>query len=356
MPARAFTRSLSVAIAGLAGLATLSAAPAVAADAVADFYRSHPLNLSVGSTASSGFTVYARLLSRHYPRHLPGNPTIVIENLPGASGLRHMEFLAAVAPKDGSAIGLMNPAVTIAPMLRPQTAKRSSATLAWLGSANSEVSTCLFWPHSGVTGVADLKKREYVIGSSGGTGSSYYGTRAMREILGFPWRMVSGYQGSPDVMLAGQRGEIDGTCILLTSALKSQYWDQFKKGAFKVILQMPPGNHPDLPGVANTMDIATTDEQRQVLNLIYGSWAYGRPFAAPAETPAPRLAALRQALKATLEDKAFLAEATKIGVSVDYMSPEELARRVAEIQATPEPVVAKVRALIPSAKKAKKKQ
>lgn len=331
--------------------AAITAAAPAAADAVGDFYGARALTLSVGSAAGSGFTVYARLLARHFPNHLPGKPTIVIENRPGASGLRHMEYLVAIAPKDGSAIGLVNPAVTTAPMLRPGTAKHDSGKLAWIGSANSEVSTCLFWPHSGVKGVADLKKREYVIGSSGGTGSSYYGTRAMNTILGFPWKMVSGYQGSSDVMLAGARGEIDGTCILLTGALKSQYWQSYQRGEFKVILQMPPGNDPDLKGVANTIDIATTDEQRQVLNFIYGSWAYGRPFAAPVEIPADRLAALRRALKSTLEDKAFLAEAKRVGVSVDYMSPEELARRVAEIQATPPAVVAKVRALIPSKKK-----
>ena len=344
-------RSHAIALAVPAVLGALALTGAARADAVSDFYAARPLTISVGSAASSGFTLYARLVSRHYGRHLPGKPGMVIENRPGASGLRHMEYLVSVAPRDGSAIGLMNPAVTIAPMLRPKVAKHSSDRLAWIGSANSEVSTCLFWPHSKVNGVADLKTREYIMGSSGGTGSSYYGTRAMATFFGLRWKMVSGYQGSADVMLAGSRGEIDGTCILLTSALKSQYWEQYRKGAFKVILQMPPGNHRDLPGVVNTMDIATTDEQRQILNLIYGSWAYGRPFAAPAETPAPRLDALRKGLKATLEDPAFLAEAKKIGVSVDYMSPEELAKRVAEIQATPKAVVAKVRALIPTKKK-----
>lgn len=329
-------------------------AGAALADPVADFYKGRQLALSVGSAAGSGFTLYARLISRHYTRHIPGGPNIIIENRPGASGLRHMEYLAAVAPKDGSAIGLVNPAVTTAPMLRPGTAKHGTDKLAWIGNANSEVSTCLFWPHSGVNSVADLKKREYVMGSSGGTGSSYYGTRAMKDILGFPWRMVAGYQGSSDVMLAGARGEIDGTCILLIGALKAQYWQNYQRGEFKVILQMPPGHHPDLKGVANTMDLAANAEQRQVLNFIYGSWAYGRPFAAPAEIPADRLAALRKGLKSTLEDKAFLAEARKVGVSVDYMSPEELAKRVAEIQATPPEVVAKVRALAPSGKKKKK--
>ena len=335
----------------LAGVLAVSGASTARADAVADFYKGKQVILSVGSAAGSGFTVYARLLSRHFANHLPGKPNIVIENRPGASGLRHMEYMVTVAPRDGSAIGLLNPAVTTAHMLRPKSAKHTTDKLAWIGNANSEVSTCLFWPHSGVKSVGDLKKREYVLGSSGGTGSSYYGTRAMNTILGFPWRMVSGYQGSSDVMLAGARGEIDGTCILLSGALKAQYWQNYQRGEFKVILQMPPGNHPDLPGVANTMDVAANDEQRQVLNFIYGSWAYGRPFAAPAGIPADRLTALRKTLKVTLEDKAFLAEAARIGVSVNYMSPEELARRVAEIQATPASVVAKVRALIPSKKK-----
>jgi hypothetical protein len=132
--------------------------------------------------------------------------------------------------------------------------------------------------------------------------------------------------------------------------LKAQYWDAYQRGEFRVILQMPPGNDPDLKGVANTIDFATTDEQRQALEFVYGFWAYGRPFAAPAGIPADRLAALRRALKSTLEDKAFVVEAKKVGLDVDYMAPDEIERRVKAIERTPKAVVDKVLALIPASK------
>jgi tripartite-type tricarboxylate transporter receptor subunit TctC len=323
-------------------------APQARADAIADFYKSKPMTLSVGSAAASGFTIYARLISRHMPRHIPGAPTIVIENLPGASGLRHMDHLVTVAPKDGSTIGLLNPSVAAAPLLTPDLAKHRSDKLAWIGSANSEVSTCMFWPHVNVKDIDDLKKRELVIGGSGAAGSSGIGAEALRSIFGFKWKIISGYQGSADIMLAGARKEIDGACILLMSALRAQYWEQFQRGEFKIMLQMPPGNHPDLPGVINTIDLAQNEEQRLALEFIYGYWAFGRPFAAPAGVPADRLQMLRAALKATLEDPQFLAESQKIGVSVDYMDPAELDRRVRAIENTPASVVAKVRALVPA--------
>jgi tripartite-type tricarboxylate transporter receptor subunit TctC len=320
------------------------------ADAIADFYKSKPMVLSVGSAVGSGFTIYARLISRHMPRYIPGAPTIVIENLPGASGLRHMDHLVTVAPKDGSTIGLLNPSVAAAPLLTPELAKHRSDKLAWIGSANSEVSTCMFWPHVNVKDIEDLKTRELVIGGSGAAGSSGIGAEALRSIFGFKWKIISGYQGSADIMIAGARREIDGACILLMSALRAQYWEQFQRGEFKIMLQMPPGNHPDLPGVINTIDLAQNEEQRLALEFIYGYWAFGRPFAAPAGVPADRLQVLRAALKATLEDPQFLADSKKIGVSVDYMGHAELDRRVKAIENTPASVVAKVRALVPAHK------
>lgn len=335
----------------LFGAVLAASAPAIcAADAVEDFYKGRTVKLTVGSAAGSGFTLYARILSRHMPQYIPGAPAIVIENLPGASGLRHMDHLVSVAAKDGSVFGLLNPSVTTAPLMTPDVAKHTSEKVAWIGSANSEVSTCHVYPHAKVESANDLRARELVFGGSGAAGSSGVGAQLLRSMFGFKFRIVSGYQGSADIMLAGARGEIDGACILLSSALKAQYWGGYQKGEFRVILQMPPGNHPDLKGVVNTIDFATSDEQRQALEFVYGFWAYGRPFAAPAEIPADRLAALRKALKATLEDKGFIAEATKVGLDVDYMAPDEIEHRVKAIERTPKDVVAKVLALIPAGK------
>ena len=331
-------------------LGSFSVGASFAQDAVEDFYRGRTVKLTVGSAAGSGFTLYARVLTRHMPQHVPGAPTIVVENLPGASGLRHMDHLVTIAAKDGSVFGLLNPSVTTAPLMTPDAAKHTSEKLAWIGSANSEVSTCHVYPHAKVKSAEDLRSRELVFGGSGAAGSSGIGAQLLRSMFGFKFRIVSGYQGSADIMLAGARGEVDGACILVSSALKAQYWNNFQRGEFNVILQMPPGNDPDLPGVANTIDFATTEEQRQALEFVYGFWAYGRPFAAPAQIPADRLAALRNGLKATLEDPGFLTEAKKVGLDVSYMAPDEIERRVKAIERTPKAVVDKVLALIPSGK------
>ena len=326
---------------------TLNSVTSVA-DSLSDFYKNRTVTISVGSAAGSGFTLYARLIGRHLPKYIPGGPNIVVENLPGAGGLRQMDHLVTVAPKDGSVIGLLNPAVAVAPLLTPEISRHSTDKIAWLGSANSEVSTCIVWPHAKVNDLADLKKRELVLGGSGATGSSGIGAQALKAIFGYPWKIIGGYQGSADIMLAGARGEIDGACILLMSALRAQYWDSFKRGDFKVVLQMPPGNHPDLPGVANTIDLAETDEQREAMEFIYGYWAFGRPFAVPLGVPVERLDMLRTALKGTVEDPGFLADSEKMGVSVDYMAPDILQKRVQSILNTHPDVVSKVRALIPA--------
>ena len=339
-------RNVFGAFAAIAALASGSAR--LMADPLSDFYKTRNVTISVGSAAGSGFTLYARLIARHMPKYIPGSPNMVVENLPGAGGLRQFDHLVTVAAKDGSVIGLLNPAVAVAPLLTPEISRHSTDKVAWLGSANSEVSTCIVWPHAKVKDLADLKKRELVLGGSGTTGSSGIGAQALKAIFGYPWKIIGGYQGSADIMLAGARGEIDGACILLMSAMRAQYWESFKRGDFTVVLQMPPGNHPDLPGVANTIDLAETDEQRQALEFIYGYWAFGRPFAVPLGVPAERLAMLRTALKATVEDQAFLADSEKMGVSVDYMDPDALQKRVAAILNTSPEVVAKVRALVPA--------
>lgn len=325
------------------------AALPVAADPVEDFYKGKNLRLTVGSGPGSGFTIYARLMSRHFARHVPGRPTILVENIPGAGGLRQMDYLVAAAPKDGSTIGLMNPNVATANLLTPDIAKHGPEKLAWIGSANAEVSTCLFWPRAQVNDVADLKTRELAMGAAGPLSSSSHGTLALSKLFGYPWKVVSGYTDSSEVMLAGARGEIDGACILLVSAMQAQYWESFQRGDFKVLLQMPPGNHPSLPKAVNATDLASNDEQRQVIEMIYGHWAFGRPFAAPAGIPQDRLAALRTALKATLADPEFLAEGKKLGLDVDYMTAEQIEAWIAKTQATPASVVDQVKALMPSA-------
>ena len=340
---------LSRAIIGGAILGVLAALPA-AADPVEDFYKGKNLRLTVGSGPGSGFTIYARLMSRHFARHVPGKPTILVENIPGAGGLRQMDYLVAAAPKDGSTIGLMNPNVATANLLTPDIAKHGPEKLAWIGSANAEVSTCLFWPRAKVNDVAELKTRELAMGAAGPLSSSSHGTLALSKLFGYPWKVVSGYTDSSEVMLAGARGEIDGACILLVSAMQAQYWEPFQRGDFKVLLQMPPGNHPSLPKAINATDLASSDEQRQVIEMIYGHWAFGRPFAAPAGIPQDRLAALRTALKATLADPEFLAEGKKLGLDVDYMTAEQIEAWIAKTQATPASVVNQVKALMPGAK------
>jgi tripartite-type tricarboxylate transporter receptor subunit TctC len=299
----------------------------------------------VGYTPGSTFELYLRMVARHLGRHIPGNPTIVVQHMPGAGSLKATAYLAAIAPKDGSVIGIINPVTTIDPMLDPANSKFDSRAFRWLGSVNSEISTCGFWAKD-LKMLADLKRREVVVGSTGPASGSTVDARILGSLAGINFKVVTSYPGLTEVRLAAERGEVDGHCGLQVSAIKSVMWDDFKSGRFFVPVQMALAKHVDLPDVPNAYDLATKDDDRALFRLIFGPWAYGRPMLAPPGTPADRVAALTAALTETLVDPQFVAEAQKINMEIQPMEPATIAKLVDEILRTPAPVVERARGLL----------
>jgi tripartite-type tricarboxylate transporter receptor subunit TctC len=314
-------------------------------DEVAAFYRGRTVQAVVGYTPGSTFELYLRMVARHLGRHIPGNPTIVVQHMPGAGSLKATAYLAAIAPKDGSVIGIINPVTTIDPMLDPANSKFDSRAFLWLGSVNSEISTCGFWAKDLKT-LADLKRREVVVGSTGPASGSTVDAKILGSLTGINFKVVTSYPGLTEVRLAAERGEVDGHCGLQVSAIKSVIWDDFKSGRFFVPVQMALAKHVDLPDVPNAYDLATKDDDRALFRLIFGPWAYGRPMLAPPGTPPDRVAALTVALKETLVDPQFVAEAKKINMEIQPMEPATIAKLVDEILRTPAPVVERARGLL----------
>jgi len=314
-------------------------------DDVAAFYRGRTVQAVVGYTPGSTFELYLRTFARHLGRHIPGNPLIVVQHMPGAGSLKATGYLAGVAPRDGSVIGIINPVTTIEPMIDPANAKFDARTFNWMGSLNSEISTCAFW-NKDLRTLADLKRRTIVVGSTGPASGSTVDARVLGPLAGIDFKVVTGSPGLTEVRLAAERGEVDGHCGLLVSALKTDVWDAFKAGKIAVAVQMGLKKHVELPDVPNAYDLATKEEDRQLFRLIFGPWAFGRPLLAPPETPKDRVQALRKAFNDTVADPAFMEEAKKINMEIQPTAPDAIEKVVDEILRTPEPVIERARVLL----------
>ena len=318
---------------------------AARAQDAAAFYRGKTIQAVVGYTPGSTFELYLRLFVNHLGRHVPGNPNIVIHHMPGAGSLKATGYLASVAPKDGTVIGMPNPVNTIEPLIDPERSKFDPRQFNWLGSLNSEISTCGIWAKD-IKTVDDMKKRQVALGATGPSSGSAVDAKVLSALLGLNFKVVTGYPGLTEVRLASNRGEVDGYCGLLVSSIKTDTAEDLSSGRMKVAIQMGLQKHADLPDVPNAFDLVTKEEDRQLFRLIFGPWTYGRPLMAPPSTPKDRVDVLRAAIKATLADPQFLAETKKINMEIQPVAPEEIQKVVEEIFRTPQPVLERARALL----------
>jgi tripartite-type tricarboxylate transporter receptor subunit TctC len=269
----------------------------------------------------------------------------VVQHPPGAGSLKATNYLATVAAKDGLTFGMPNPVNTIEPLIDPKNSRFDPRTFVWLGSLNSEISTCGFWAKDLRT-LDDLKKREVVVGSTGPASGSTVDARVLGSLAGIKFRVVPGYPTLNDIRLAAERGETDGFCGLLVSALKTDYWEAYKSGKMAVPVQMGLAKHPELPNIPNAYEFVTKEDDRQLFQLIFGPWTYGRPLFVPPGTPPERVAALRSAVVATLKDTGFIAETGKLNLEIQPSSPETIAKLVDQILRTPEPVIERARQVL----------
>ena len=290
------------------------------AQSVADFYKGKNLDLYIGYSVGGGYDLYARLLARHLGKHIPGNPTVLPQNMPGAGSLRLTNWLYGAAAKDGSVIGAISRGTAFDPMLsRPGTAFEA-VKFSWIGSANNEVSICVSSSRSGIAVFDDMKTKEIVVGSAGVSSDDDQFPRVINAVFGTKMRVVSGYPGGNDVVLALERGEVNGRCGWSWSSMKSAQASWLTEHKVHLLAQLALSKHPDLPDVPLITDLAQNDEQRQILRLIFARQGLGRPFVGPPGIPADRLAALRAGFEATMKDPAFLAEADKLKLEVNPLT------------------------------------
>ena len=316
------------------------------AQSAAEFYRGKSIELDIGYSVGGGYDLYARLIARRLGQHVPGNPTVVPKNMEGAGSLRLANYLYAAAPRDGTVIGAISRGAAFDPLLNEQGARFDASKFSWIGSANNEVSVCVALTSSGISKFDDLFAKPLTIGSTGAGDDTYQFPALVNAVLGTKFKIVTGYPGGNDVSLALERGEVQGRCGWSWSSIKTTRLNWVRNNRIIVLVQMSLSKHPDLPDVPLIMDLAKTDEQRQIFKMIFARQTMGRPYAAPPDLPADRLAALRNAFMDTMTDKDFLGEAEQSKFEINPVSGQELEALVKEVYRTPPEVAKKAAASV----------
>jgi tripartite-type tricarboxylate transporter receptor subunit TctC len=325
------------------GLLLVSAATTSArADEVADFYRGKTVNMLIGVGVGGEYDIQARLVARHIGKHIPGNPTVVPQNMTGAGGLRMINFLYGVAAKDGTYIGMIANAFPALQTAGVAGVQFDAGKLQWLGTIAPVVETIATWHSTGIKTIDDVRTRETVIGASARGAITFFYPALMNELIGTRFKIVTGYTGGNQINLAMERGEVEARNNTWSS-WKATKPTWLKDKLITVIIQAGP-RAPDLDA-PSVESMARNPQDRQLIELVMSGTQLGRPFATNAAPP-ERVAALRAAFAATMKDPEFLAEAQKLSFEVDPVLGDKMQSIVVKILATPKDIAAKAKGLL----------
>jgi tripartite-type tricarboxylate transporter receptor subunit TctC len=317
---------------------------AASADSVADFYAGKSVFVIVGSGAGGGYDIYTRALARHWNRHIPGQPALVVQNMPGAGGITMMNHMANIAKADGTVVGAGFANTVIEPVFdKGAVTKYDSRQLNWIGSISPQQNACFTWHTNPVKTLEQARETPVIIATSG-YDISAMSANVVNALLGTKFKIVMGY-ATAETTLAIERGEAEGTCLSSATLIAARPdWIREHKVNWLVVLNNKPD--PTLPGVPYATQFARNDEDRAVLDLISSQLAMGRPFLAPPGVPPDRLQALRASFMETMKDPEFLAEAKKLEMIINPSDHTDMEKMINATYATPEPIVARAKSLI----------
>ena len=322
---------------------------AVAPVRAGDFYAGKTIDLIVGNAPGGGFDIYARTIAQHLTRHIPGNPTVVVKNMPGAGGARAGHYVSAVAPKDGLTIGAIMPGTIMAPLLedKPDTTFDPTKVL-YLGTANTGTYICVTLDRSKTKTFDQALMQKTVMGGIAAGNSVNDIANLIKNMTGAQFDLVAGYKGTVEVALAIERGELDGVCGWNWSSAKSQKPDWITNRRLNFLVQIGLEPNPELTcmGAPEIWSYIKDDERRKVTEIVVSQQAFERPYFAPQGIPAERIAALRAAFAETTGDPQFLTDAGKIGLDISPMSGEKLQQIVEKLYSTPKLVLEQARRAI----------
>jgi tripartite-type tricarboxylate transporter receptor subunit TctC len=335
------------------GVAAFACALATSAnaqgDSVASFYTGARITLITSASIGGGYDQYARLLSVHMPKHIPGNPSMIVQNMPGAEGIKAANYLYAIAPRDGSVMGGLQRNTGLVSFYQPNHTgiQFDARRFTWLGSTQQETGFLIVRAASGVTSVADLTKKEITASSTSRNSPSSIYPRLINATFGGKIRVIEGYDGSQSTLLAVERGEADAHVSGGTSAaFRARYRPWEKAGTVNVILQLGMQRDSEYPNVPTALEVAPTEEARRIFEIAFVEQVMGRPFMLPPDVPKVRSDALRKAFDATMKDTSFLEEATKRGIEIDPVSGERINELIERVYSTPADLAQRIRDLV----------
>jgi tripartite-type tricarboxylate transporter receptor subunit TctC len=326
----------------MAGLSALvigcSALTPARADDIADFYKGKTVTVVIAFSAGGGYDLYARLLARFMSKYIPGNPTIIPQNMPGAGTLKAAKYLYDVAPKDGTVFGIFVRNMPLGPIIGLPGATFDSRKFTWLGSMTKDVTLCITSDKSGIKTWDDALKTEFNVGGEGKGSDPDVFANVIKNVFNAKAKLITGYPGTADMILAVERGELAGFCGVSYSTVLGRWGDQLMSGKLHIIAQGGLEKHPDLQDVPNMLDLAKDDHSKTLMRMVLAPQAIARPFTAPPGIPADRAKALRDAFAATLKDPDLLAEAKKLQIDIDPMSAADLQNLVEELYKSPKDI------------------
>lgn len=320
----------------------LAAAPLQVGESAAQGfdYQGKTIRMIIGSGIGGGYDAYGRLLAAHIPKHIPGQPTMIVQNMPGAGALVLANYLGNVAAGDPLVIGGINPAIVTYPVYKPDKAKYDARKFGWIGSLKADTFVAVAWTESPIKSFKDVFEQEFVVGGSGGASTEY--PPVINALLGAKYKLVAGYKGTNQSMLAMERGEVQGLGGTTWSSLKAQSKQLLADKKIKVIVQYTSKKDKELPDVPTIYEFARSDAERQVMDAVFAYQRVGRAYITPVGVSADVLKVLREAFDKTVKDPAFLEEANKRGIELDTQGGAEIAPIADVIATTPPEIITKV--------------
>jgi tripartite-type tricarboxylate transporter receptor subunit TctC len=304
------------------------------------------LTIYVAGTAGGGIDLYARMLARHMGRHIPGNPTVTVQDMPGAGGIRAANFLAEQAPKDATALATFPGGPVLEPLIGARNPGYDMSQFQWIGAISRDVSICVSWGGSPFKTIDDVKQKEMIVAGTGAGSETDTFPVILNDVMQTKFRVVTGYLGSKETFMAIESGEAHGRCGLTFSSLKASKPDWLRDKKINILMQLGLEKSPDLPDVPLATDLVSKTEDKQLLELLTAPTAIGRPFAAPPGTPEARVTMLRRAFDATMKDPQFLEEGRNMQGEISPTRGEDVQAIITKLYATPKSVVERAKTLL----------
>ena len=324
----------------------ISCSALLIAHAQTDFYRGKQMRLITGHQVGNDYDVGARLLARFLPKHIPGQPTIIVQNMVAAASVAAVNYVYGVAPRDGTVIGTFSRNIPSQKLMGQANIEADPRRFNWLGATSFPGRVCTVWHTAPVQTIEDLFTKELIVGGAGAGSAPSILSTVFNHVLGTKFKLVEGYKGTQDALLAIERGELQGVCA--SYGQFRSYAHLFNEGKLKFLLRAEEAVMPDIPNVPSIYDYAKTEEQRQFMRFVFASTEFGRPYIFAPEVPKDRVELMQRAVAETLKDPELIAEADKIKLDMSFRPPEDLERLVAKLYATPPEIIEAAKRLVPN--------